>query len=89
MRVNQGQEFVIGGYTPSGRSFDAFMFGYYESGKLIYAARTWNGFTPRVRQGVFAHLKELKTTVCPFANLPEESTGRWGQGLTAAKMAAA
>jgi ATP dependent DNA ligase domain len=28
MRINQGQEFVIGGYTPSPRSFDALIFGY-------------------------------------------------------------
>jgi DNA ligase D-like protein (predicted ligase) len=86
MRVHQGQEFVIGGYTPSCRSFDALIFGYYDSGKLMYAARTRNGFTPRVRRDVFAHVQELKTMVCPFANLPEESTGRWGQGLTVAKM---
>ena len=25
--------------------------------------------------------------MCPFANLPEKSAGRWRQGLTAAKMA--
>jgi bifunctional non-homologous end joining protein LigD len=24
--------------------------------------------------------------VCPFANLPEARAGRWGEGLTAAKM---
>ena len=30
MRVNQGQEFVIGGYTPAGRNFDAVIFGYYD-----------------------------------------------------------
>jgi len=30
MRVNQGQEFVIGGYTPGSGSFDALIFGYYE-----------------------------------------------------------
>jgi ATP-dependent DNA ligase len=87
MRVNQGQEFVIGGYTPGGRNFDALIFGYYDSRKLMYAARTRIGFTPRVRQHVFAQLQELKTTVCPFANLPEKSAGRWSQGLTAAKMA--
>ena len=52
-----------------------------------YAARTRNGFTPRLRRDIFARLRELKTTVCPFANLPEKSSGRWGQGLTAAKMA--
>jgi hypothetical protein len=47
MRINRGQEFVIGGYTPSGRSFDALIFGYYDSGKLMYVARTRIGFTPR------------------------------------------
>jgi bifunctional non-homologous end joining protein LigD len=26
------------------------------------------------------------TTVCPFANLPEAKSGRWGEGLTAEKM---
>ena len=46
MRVNQGQEFVIGGYTASAKNFDALIFGYYKDNKLIYAARTRNGFTP-------------------------------------------
>src|SRR6185437_6968275 len=46
MRVNQGQEFVIAGYTPSPKNFDALVIGYYEGGKLMYAARTRNGFTP-------------------------------------------
>jgi bifunctional non-homologous end joining protein LigD len=49
MRVNAGQEFVIGGYTVGGATFDALVFGYYEAGKLVYAARTRNGFTPKVR----------------------------------------
>ncbi len=31
MRVNQGQEFVIGGYTVGGKTFDALVFGYYEA----------------------------------------------------------
>jgi ATP-dependent DNA ligase len=45
MRVNQGQELVIGGYTVGGKTFDALVFGYYEGNRLIYAARTRNGFT--------------------------------------------
>jgi len=44
MRVNQGQEFVIGGYTPSLKNFDALVIGYYDGARLIYAARTRNGF---------------------------------------------
>jgi hypothetical protein len=43
MRINQGQEFVIAGYTPSDKTFDALIIGYYEKGKLLYAARTRNG----------------------------------------------
>ena len=49
MRVNRGQEFVIGGYTVGTKTFDALVFGYYEGDRLIYAARTRNGFTPAVR----------------------------------------
>jgi bifunctional non-homologous end joining protein LigD len=50
MRVNRGQEFVIGGYTPTPKNFDALVLGYYERDRLIYAARTRNGFTPSLRQ---------------------------------------
>ncbi len=31
--------------------------------------------------------KALEIQECPFANLPEKKAGRWGVGLTAAKMA--
>src|SRR4029453_10224311 len=86
MRVNQGQEFVIGGYTPSARSFDALIFGYFDGDKLIYVARTRNGFTPASREALFKRFKGLETAQCPFANLPEARSGRWGVGLTAEKM---
>jgi ATP-dependent DNA ligase len=49
MRVNRGQEFVIGGYTRGTKSFDALVFGYYDGDTLIYVARTRNGFTPASR----------------------------------------
>ena len=86
MRVDRAQEFVIGGYTVGTRTFDALVFGYYEGGRLIYAARTRNGFTPAVRQQLFKKLRGLEIKDCPFVNLPEEKSGRWGTGLTAAKM---
>jgi DNA ligase D-like protein (predicted ligase) len=86
MRINLGQEFVIGGYTFGGKTFDALVFGYYEAGKLIYAARTRNGFTPVTRAGLMNRFKDLESELCPFANLPEPRSGRWGAGLTAAKM---
>ena len=86
MRINAGQELVIGGYTPSPKNFDALIIGYYESSKLIYAARTRNGFTPASRVELFKKLRPLEIAACPFANLPEARAGRWGQGLTDAKM---
>jgi len=86
MRINQGQEFVIGGYTVGGRTFDALVFGYYEGKKLLFAAKTRNGFTPAIRAELMRKFAGLETDVCPFANLPEKRLGRWGQGLTAAKM---
>lgn len=87
MRLNQGQEFVIGGYTVGGATFDALVFGYYHRGKLMYAGRTRNGFTPQLRTELVKKFKPLETGECPFANLPEKKAGRWGAGLTAAKMA--
>ena len=87
MRVNRGQEFVIGGYTRGTKTFDALIFGYYEGDKLIYVARTRNGFTPATRAQLSRRLKGLEIRECPFANLPEARSGRWGQGLTKAKMA--
>jgi DNA ligase D-like protein (predicted ligase) len=84
-RVNLGQEFVIGGYT-TGNPFDALIVGFYRGKELLFAARVRAGFVPATRREVFAQIKGLKTSKCPFANLPETAPGRWGQGLTAEKM---
>jgi DNA ligase D-like protein (predicted ligase) len=87
MRINRGQEFVIGGYTIGTRTFDALIIGYYEDGRLMYASRTRNGFTPALRQQLFRKFRSLEASECPFVNLPEARSGRWGQGLTKEKMA--
>jgi DNA ligase D-like protein (predicted ligase) len=84
-RITLGQEFVIGGYTP-GNPFDALIVGFYKGNDLMFAARVRAGFVPATRREVFAQIKHLKSAKCPFANLPEQSEGRWGQGLTAEKM---
>jgi DNA ligase D-like protein (predicted ligase) len=85
-RINQGQEFVVGGYTPGTQGFDALIVGFYRGKDLYFAARVRAGFVPTTRRTVFAQIKNLKTAKCPFVNLPEQSAGRWGQGLTAEKM---
>jgi bifunctional non-homologous end joining protein LigD len=87
MRINRGQEFVIGGYTVGTRTFDALIFGYYEGDRLLYVARTRNGFTAVMRARLMRKFAGLEISACPFANLPEARSGRWGQGLTKAKMA--
>ena len=86
MRVNQGQEFVIGGYTIGSSTFDALIVGYHDGDRLLCPARTRNGFTSAVRQKLLAKLRELEIAECPFVNLPEARGGRWGEWLTATKM---
>jgi bifunctional non-homologous end joining protein LigD len=85
-RLNSGQELVIGGYIPGAHGVDAIVVGYYRGQNLIYVARVRNGFVPASRRQVFAKLKPLLISECPFVNLPETHKGRWGEGLTAADM---
>jgi len=53
-RINLGQEFVIGGYTPGTSGFDALIVGVYQGRKLMFAARVRAGFVPATRREVFA-----------------------------------
>jgi DNA ligase D-like protein (predicted ligase) len=85
-RISLGQEFVIGGYVPSNLGVDSLVVGFYRGSDLIYAGRVRAGFVPSTRRQVYEQIKHLKTDRCPFANLPEKTAGRWGQGLTAEKM---
>ena len=85
-RLNSGQELVIGGYTPGGNGFDALIVGYYAGKELRFVAKVRNGFMPELRRKIFKQLKPLVTSKCPFVNLPELKSGRWGAGLTADKM---
>ena len=39
-----------------------------------------------MRQLLVRRFRGLEICECPFANLPEARSGRWGEGLTAAKM---
>src|SRR5690348_4972409 len=85
-RVNKGQEFVIGGYFPGTHGIDSLIVGYYDGDKLMYVARTRNGFVPASRRQVFSKLKHLVTLTCPFVNLPETRRSRFGEELNAEKM---
>ena len=67
-KVNRGQEFVIGGYTP-GNPLDALIVGYYEGERLL-AAKLKNGFVPQVRREVSDQVQRVgdrRLPVCQSA----------------------
>jgi bifunctional non-homologous end joining protein LigD len=86
LRLNIGQEFVIGGFTSGSNGIDALVVGFYRGRSLMYAARVRAGLIPGTRRSLYARLQPLVVRACPFSNLPEEKSSRWGEGLTAAKM---
>jgi bifunctional non-homologous end joining protein LigD len=87
LKLEQQQEFVIGGYRPEGATgLDALLVGYYEGEKLQFAGKVRAGFTPHIRREVIQKLRPLSVAGCPFANLPDASTGRWGGGITVQQM---
>ncbi len=82
-KLNQCQEFVIGGYTP-GNPFDALIVGCYEGTALKFVAKVRAGFVPHVRREVYNRFNGLGITKCPFSNLPEKRRTMWA--LTAGEM---
>jgi len=87
MRLNQGQEFVIGGYIPNDAGVvDSLVVGMYDRNKLQYAARVRAGLVAHTRRELAAKLKGLHRDTCPFTNVPDASLGRWGEGMTRAVM---
>lgn len=85
-KTNQGQELVIGGYKPAPNGFDYLLVGYYEGKDLIFIAKIRNGFTPALRREVARNFPRLRTSQCPFANLPEPASARRGEAITAEVM---
>jgi len=61
LRTNLEQEFVIGGYIPGARGFDALLVGVYEKKELIFVAKVKDGFVPRIRDELFPALKAPQT----------------------------
>jgi bifunctional non-homologous end joining protein LigD len=83
------QEFVIGGYTaPQGarQAFGALLVGYYHEGRLLFASKVGTGFKGFMLRTLFEQFQHLVRKKCPFVNLPESGSGRWGEGLTASEM---
>jgi DNA ligase D-like protein (predicted ligase) len=88
-KVNGRQELVIGGYRPGEGRFDHLAVGYYDDrDRLRFVAKVRNGFTVDLKAEIVERLRKLATTACPFDNLPQSTTGRWGEGLPAEAMRA-
>jgi bifunctional non-homologous end joining protein LigD len=83
------QEFVIGGYTePKGARayFGSVLVGYYEAGKLRFAAKVGTGFDHKLLKSLYQKFQTLLSPDCPFVNVPEYLPDSGAKGLTAAEM---
>jgi bifunctional non-homologous end joining protein LigD len=89
LKLHHEQEFVIGGYTdPAGsrQYFGALLVGYYKDKRLHFAGKVGTGFDEQWFHRLSARFKALAQDKCPFVNLPEARSGRYGAGLTVAEM---
>ena len=89
LKLHQEQEMVIGGFTnPSGSRphFGALLVGYYDGEKMVFAGKVGTGFNEALLQALHEQFKKLGQAECPFVNLPEKRSGRYGAGVTASAM---
>lgn len=86
LKIENQQEFVIGGFRPDGRSIDALVVGYYEDKELKFAAKVRAGFTQHLRDQLRGRLESLRVPRCPFVDLPTAGRSRWGGGIPAENM---
>src|ERR1051325_1841121 len=87
LKIEQRQEFVVGGYTEPRRSrqfLGAILLGYYPSlrsgqaQKLIYAGHTGGGFSGASLTDMYQRLRPLETDECPFEARPKTNeTAHW------------
>jgi bifunctional non-homologous end joining protein LigD len=74
LKVEQRQEFVVGGYTEprnSRQHLGAILLGYYDDdGNLIYAGHTGGGFSRASLSDMYRQLHALERKTCPFVKQP-------------------
>lgn len=89
LKLNHEQEVVIGGFTaPAGsrKHLGALIVGVHADGGLQCVGKVGTGFDARLLRELHERFQPLVQKKCPFANLPADSSGRWGQGITRAAM---
>ena len=66
LKLDNQQEFVIGGYRPAGSNgVDALLVGYYDETGLRFAGKVRAGFVPHLRREAFKALKLHHVGDCP------------------------
>lgn len=86
LKLDQQQEFVVGGYRPGNHGVDALLVGVYEGRDLQFAGKVRAGMNPPVRRALFDLLKTLQAAKCRFVELPVGKSNRWGSGITAEEL---
>ncbi len=80
LKVQQEEEFVIGGYTaPEGTRpyFGALLLGAYAKDGLHHVGSVGTGFTLKTLAGLHARLKKLATPASPFVDLKRRAGATW------------
>lgn len=89
LKLDRKQEFVIGGYTdPEGgrKYFGALLVGVYRDRSLYFAGRVGTGFTDKLLKSLLSKFDQIRRASCPFVDLPEDKSKRYGQAVTPAEM---
>ena len=86
VKFNQRQEFIVGGFKPKGADLESILVGYFEGRKLLYASKVRAGLTPHTRAEILRRIGSDLRQTCPFANLPNDRSGHWGEGINAEDM---
>jgi bifunctional non-homologous end joining protein LigD len=89
LKLHHEQEMVIGGFTDpeGGRThFGSLLIGYYDKGALVCAGKVGTGFDEALLAALAKRFASIGRRACPFKNLPEKKTSRYGAGITAGDM---
>jgi bifunctional non-homologous end joining protein LigD len=60
--------------------------GYFDGKDLRFAGKVRTGFVPHGRRGLHARLQPRHKERCPFVDLPNLKSSRWGGGMTSDEM---
>lgn len=75
IKCTKRQEFVIGGYSPSGkrgRAFASLLLGAYDGGRFIYQGRAGTGFDEDTMADLAGRFSKLKRKTSPFTAVPND-----------------